>query len=130
MLQHMSEVVKKNHIWNNTQIKSESTPNNSCFSTGVKRSADNQEIQSQISLTVEFILKGLVFIILLFSNPIIVMFGWTECISSLISVWSHIFPFNDDFWLTLQILCSSIFKNKSPELLGTLYFLQLYLAVR
>lgn len=106
---------KKSHVWNTTQIKSGSAPNDSCSSTGVKRSADNQEIQSQISSTVEFILKGLVFIILLFSNPIIVMFGWIECISSLISVWSHIFPVNDDFWLTLQILCPSILKNKSLD---------------
>lgn len=114
-LQHMSELVKNNHVWNTTQIKPGNTPNDSYFSIGVKRSADNQEIESQISSTVEFILKGLVFIILLFSNPIIVMFGWIGCISSLISVWSHIFPVNDDFWLTLQILCPSVLKNKSLE---------------
>lgn len=72
---HVSDVKKKkNHFWSFIQIKSGTTLNDSCFSTGVKISADNQEIQSQIFSTLEFILQGLVFIILLFSNPIIVMF--------------------------------------------------------
>jgi len=66
---------KISDVQNTTKIKSGSMPSDFSSSTGVKRSADNQEIQSLISSTVEFILKGLVFIILLFSNPIIVMFG-------------------------------------------------------
>lgn len=49
----------------------------------------------------EFSPEGLIYLILLFSNPIAIMLRWIEYISSFISVQSHI-SCNDDFWLTLQ----------------------------